>query len=295
MSIQPFIDYLKHEKKYSLHTVVAYENDLKNFQEIATNTYNQELKKLSYAELRFCIVSIVNTGVENRTTNRKISSLKAYFKYLLKTNQISENPLAKHKSLKVSKKVQVPFSKKEVEEVLSVPYDQNDFESFRNHVLIELLYVTGIRRSELINLTIDSIDFSLKQIKVLGKRNKERIIPLFESTMKKLSAYIIERNKIPSKNTFLFITKKGEKMYEMLVYRTINSYFRGVSSKLKQSPHIIRHSFATHLLNEGADLNSVKELLGHASLASTQVYTKTSLGKLKELYNHAHPRSIKNS
>ncbi|WP_196890555.1 tyrosine-type recombinase/integrase [Aureivirga marina] len=294
MSIQPFIDYLKHEKKYSLHTLTAYENDLRNFQEIASEIYNKELKKLTYTELRFCIVSIVNKGVENRTTNRKISALKAYFKYLLKTNQISENPLLKHKALKVSKKIQVPFSKKEMDEVLSMPIDKEDFESVRNHMMIELLYATGIRRSELINLTIDAIDFSQKQIKVLGKRNKERIIPLFDSTLKKLTTYLLERNKIRSKNTFLFVTKKGEKMYEMLVYRTINTYFRGISSKLKQSPHIIRHSFATHLLNEGADLNSVKELLGHASLASTQVYTKTSLGKLKELYNHAHPRSIKN-
>ena len=213
--------------------------------------------------------------------------------YLQRTKQISINPLAKHQALKTSKQVQVPFSEKEIKDVLSLKDKVEDFESVRNKLIVELFYSTGIRRSELIHIKIAAIDFNNETVKVLGKRNKERYIPLIKTVQVSLINYLKFRNEIKTEQPYLFITKKGKIIYDTLVYRIINNYFSTVSSKVKKSPHIIRHSFATHLLNEGADLNAVKELLGHSSLASTQVYTHSSLGKLKKVYNQAHPRSQK--
>jgi len=188
----------------------------------------------------------------------------------------------------------VPFSEKEIKDVLSLFEDNSDFETVRDKLIVELFYATGVRRAELINIKFEDIDFINETVKVLGKRNKERYIPLIKPIQISLKNYIIQRNEINNKEVYLLLTKKGKKIYDTLVYRIINNYFSCVSSKVKKSPHIIRHSFATHLLNEGADLNSVKELLGHSSLASTQVYTHSSMGKLKEIYNQAHPRSDKN-
>jgi integrase/recombinase XerC len=170
---------------------------------------------------------------------------------------------------------------------------EGDFKSLRNKLIVELFYSTGMRRAELVNLKITSINFQSKTVKVLGKRNKERLIPLIPSVLKTVEEYLIFKNEIVVDNDYLFITEKGKKIYETLVYRVINNYFSNVSTKVKKSPHILRHSFATHLLNQGADLNSVKELLGHSSLASTQVYTHNSLEKIKQVYNQAHPRSHK--
>jgi integrase/recombinase XerC len=201
--------------------------------------------------------------------------------------------LAKHQALKVAKRVQVPFSENEIENVLNAKDESDSFESVRNKLIVELLYSTGMRRSELINLKMADIDFNNQVVKVLGKRNKERYIPLLKSVIKSLKKYNGYQEGIKTNQSYLLLTKKGKKIYDTLVYRIINNYFSAVSSKVKKSPHVIRHSFATHLLNEGADLNSVKELLGHSSLASTQVYTHSSLGKLKEVYNQAHPRSKK--
>lgn len=294
--IDSFLEYLLLEKKYSKHTITAYKNDLISFRDFFVTTYNEEtIETAHYAEIRTWIVSLVNQKISNRSINRKVTSLRTFFKFLQKTKQIEINPLLKHKSLKVAKKVQVPFSLEEINAVLNSFEDSKDFIPLRNRLMIELLYGTGIRRTELIHLKESSIQFSEKTIKVVGKRNKERIIPLLPSICKILQTYIaVKRNRYPNTND-LFLTEKGNKIYETLVYRIVNNYFRGVSSKLKKSPHILRHSFATHLLNEGADLNSVKELLGHASLASTQVYTHNSLSKLKKVYNNAHPRSSKNN
>ena len=179
-------------------------------------------------------------------------------------------------------------------EVIESLSNETDFKSLRNRLIVELFYSTGMRRSELINLTLSDVDLDKQTVKVLGKRNKERFIPLLKSIQKTFKIYLIERNKFAASVSNLFITEKGKKIYGTLVYRIINSYFSAVSSKVKKSPHVIRHSFATHLLNEGADLNSVKELLGHSSLASTQVYLNSSLNELKKVYNQAHPRSSKN-
>jgi len=295
LSITHFIEYLDYEKNYSPYTITAYKKDLESFQIFCETEYKEsDISKLPYTLIRSWIVSLVDSGISNRSINRKVSSLKSYYNYLVKTKQIKQNPLVKHKSLKVSKKVNIPFSQKEVSDVLDLFNKAGDFESLRDKLIIELMYTTGMRRSELIGLKLGSIDLSQSTVKVIGKRNKERQMPLLNSVITTVRNYQIQRNKIESDVDYFLITRKGKKMYPTLVYRIINEYFSKVSLKIKKSPHVIRHSFATHLLNEGADLNSVKELLGHASLASTQVYTHNNLKGLKKLYNHAHPRGNKN-
>ncbi|HKJ06695.1 MAG TPA: tyrosine-type recombinase/integrase [Flavobacteriaceae bacterium] len=293
MAILPFLEFLKYEKKYSPHTITAYQKDLENFQYFCKNEFQCNLLEVNYSIVRSWIVSLVKANISNRSVNRKISSLKTFYKFLLKTEQIQTNPLAKHKALKVPKQVQVPFSEKEIIKVLDEIIVDDDFESVRNKLLIELLYTTGMRRSELINLKLSDVDFSNETIKVLGKRNKERYIPLLPSIHNTYNKYIQFREQFKTNQPYLLLTKSGKKIYNTLVYRVINNYFSKVSTKVKKSPHIIRHSFATHLLNHGADLKAVKELLGHSSLASTQIYTHSSLGKLKQIYNQAHPRSKK--
>lgn len=291
--IASFLDYISLEKKYASHTVTAYKNDLETFQVFYEDTYGGAgIENANYAAIRSWIVELVNDGLSNRTVNRKISSLNGYYKFLQRSNQLEHNPLTGHKALKVAKRIQVPFSEREIEEVLS-SVDVNDFESCRDKLLIEMLYSTGMRRNELIELKTIDLDFSNDTLKVLGKRNKERYIPVIGSLRKTLLQYLELRKEVIAEDGYLFLTSKGNKLYGTLVYRIINNYFSRVSTKVKKSPHVLRHSFATHLLNEGADLNSVKELLGHSSLASTQVYTHTSLDHLKEVYNQAHPRSKK--
>jgi integrase/recombinase XerC len=213
----------------------------------------------------------------------------------LKTKQIEVSPLLKHKSLKTPKTLQIPFSEKEVDEVLHLIKYPEGFEGVRDKLIIDLFYTTGIRRTELIHLKIINIDFSNATLKVLGKRNKERILPLLPIIANQFKLYLTERAYLEriTDNEYFFLTLKGVKMNDSLVYRLINNYFSAVSEKVKRSPHILRHTFATHLLNNGADLNSVKELLGHSSLASTQIYTQSSLYELKKVYGDAHPRNKK--
>ena len=292
--IETFLEYLLLEKKYSKHTITAYRNDLISFSDFCKVVYyHADISSSNYSQIRSWIVSMVDDKVSNRSINRKISSLKSFYKYSQKIKAIEVNPLATHKALKTPKKVQVPFSVKEVNLALSEIVIDDSFEAIRDKLIVELFYSTGMRRAELINLKVSSIDMSEKLVKVLGKRNKERLIPLLPSIVKSLKDYIQNRSNLDVKSDHLFLTQKGNKIYETLVYRVINNYFSKVSSKLKKSPHILRHSFATHLLNEGADLNSVKELLGHSSLASTQVYTHNSLEQIKKVYKQAHPRSNK--
>ncbi len=289
--IDSFLDYVSLEKKYSLNTSLAYKNDLISFRDFLITEYSQEeLVAVNYGQIRNWIVSLVDSDISNRTINRKVSSLKSFYKFLQKSEQIKVNPLSKHKALKVAKKVQVPFTSKEINSVIDIVSEKNDFISVRNKLIVELFYSTGIRRIELINIKERNISFSENTIKVLGKRNKERFVPLLQSVVPTLKNYLEIRREFSLGLEELFITVKGNKIYETLVYRIINSYFSKVSSKVKKSPHILRHSFATHLLNEGADLNSVKELLGHSSLASTQAYTHNSLEVIKKVYNQAHPR-----
>ncbi|WMI69738.1 tyrosine-type recombinase/integrase [Mangrovimonas sp. YM274] len=296
MSIIAFTDYLLHEKKYALLTIRAYSKDLEDFREfMAAEHDTQSLETLEYRQIRTWIVYMVEQGMSNRSINRKVSSLNSYYKFMIKIGEVEMNPLAKHKALKVSKKVQVPFSEDEMDQVLMDLKSETDFEGVRDRLIIELFYATGIRRIELVQLKVSDLDLANKTLKVLGKRNKERILPLIETVSQTAKAYLEVRSSLEDiqDGSFLFLTKKGVKIYETLVYRIINDYFSRASSKVKRSPHILRHSFATHLLSQGANMNAVKELLGHSSLAATQVYTHNSINELKKVYSNAHPRSKK--
>lgn len=291
-----FQEYLQLEKNYSLHTVNAYGNDLIFFQEFLKSNFDTEkLEEVNYSMIRSWIVSMVDAGVSNSSVNRKISSLKSFYKFLLKIKVIESSPLLKHKSLKTPKKLQIPFSENELDMVLNNLKFPDGFDGIRDKLIIDLFYTTGIRRIELIGLKMQNIDLQNCTIKVLGKRNKERILPIVPVIAVQIEKYLTERAQLEviKDSDYFFVLLKGVKLNDSFVYRLINYYFSSVSEKVKKSPHILRHTFATHLLNNGADLNSVKELLGHASLASTQVYTHSSLSELKKIYGQAHPRNLK--
>ena len=292
--INAFQNYLSKEKNYSQHTVRAYVDDVlsfQNFNELAFQS--RAVSSVNYQQIRSWIVTLVDAGLENSSVNRKVSSLKAFYKFLLKVKAIDVSPLLKHKSLKTPKKLQIPFSEKEMDAALASIDFEGNFNGIRDHLLIEMFYTTGIRRAELIYLQTSNVDLQNKTIKVVGKRNKERIIPILPNLASNIEKYWIQKSNLEhiTDNAFFFVTNKGLKLSETFVYRKINLYLSTVSEKVKTSPHILRHSYATHLLNNGADLNSVKELLGHSSLASTQVYTHSSLAALKKVYGNAHPRN----
>lgn len=293
---QKFQDYLLLEKNYSKLTALAYGNDLDFFKKFLQNNFDDTtLEEITYTLIRSWIVSMIDSNISNTSVNRKIASLKAFYKFLLKTKQITINPLSKHKALKSPKKIQIPFSEDEVHKVLNQIYYKEGFEGIRDKLIIDLFYTTGIRRSELIALQILNIDLYNSTIKVIGKRNKERIIPILPIIQNQIKLYIVERKGLPVifDNQLFFLLQNGNKLNETFVYRLINNYFSNVSEKVKKSPHMLRHTFATHMLNHGADLNSIKELLGHSSLASTQVYTHSSLAELKNVYKNSHPRNQK--
>lgn len=298
MEIEAFRMYLSLEKNYSPHTVNAYVRDVKAFSDQSAQWGGRggDIDEMSYPAIRSWIVSLVEKGDSNRTVNRKVASIKAYYRFLQTVGKIVTNPLSNHKALKTSKKAQVPFSLSEMDQVLTEIEYSEDFSGLRDHLIVHLLYVTGIRRAELINLKLTDVDLHNNRIKVLGKRNKERIVPLLAPTIDLIGRYIEARTGLETINDMdcFFLLDSGNKLYETFVYRMINKYLSKVSIKVKRSPHILRHTFATHLLNNGgADLNSVKELLGHSSLASTQVYTHTSIAELKKVHATAHPRSKK--
>lgn len=293
-SVTAFRNYLELEKKYSPHTVTAYMRDISFFTAFLKSEFeNHPIEEVNYSMIRSWLVSLSDAGLSNTAINRKIASLKAFYKFLLKIQRIIISPLLKHKALKTPKKIQIPFSEIELEAVLSGMYFADDFEGIRNKLIIDLFYATGMRRSELIHLKLHDVDVQKGTLKVLGKRNKERIVPILPSVAETIRKYLRERAALESikDSDYFFVVLKGVKLSETFVYRLINSYFSEVSAKVKKSPHILRHTFATHMLNHGADLNSVKELLGHSSLASTQVYTHSSLAELKKVYGDAHPRN----
>ena len=289
-----FRDYLELEKKYSAHTINAYLNDIVFFELFNKEYFEQDnIEKVNYSQIRNWIVSLVDQNISNVSVNRKMASLKAFYKFLLKTKQIEVNPMLKHKALKTPKIIQIPFSEKELSDLMSQVGSPVGFEETRDKLIVDIFYTTGIRRAELIHLMMYNVDLTSNVIKVLGKRNKERIIPILPIVGDQFRSYLDERDSVENiaDADYFFISKKGLKLSESFVYRLINSYFSRVSEKVKKSPHVLRHTFATHLLNNGADLNSVKELLGHSSLASTQVYTHNSLAELKKVYGDAHPRN----
>ena len=294
MSLDSFIEYLVKERNYSSNTIIAYKSDLNVFKKFCLKEFNHKnLNTSNYSFIRSWIVSLVESGLTNRSVNRKISVLRSYFNFLLKIGEIEKNPLKNHKPLKEEKKVQVPFSENEINLLLNGNYFTKDYEGTMIKTLIELFYSTGLRLSEVTNLKTSSVDLINRKIKVLGKRNKERIIPIIDPLKNQLFKFQELKREIieESENEFFFVDKKNLKLKNIYVYKLVNNYLNKVSTKSKRSPHMLRHSFATHLLNNGADINSVKELLGHASLAATQIYTHTSMEKIKSIYKKSHPRN----
>ena len=294
MLIEKFIDYLQIEKNYSSNTLSAYEKDLIEFKIfIKENFEKYPIENAEYKVIRLWIVELVNKNLSNRSINRKVSSLKSFYKFLVKTNTISSSPLIAHSPLKQSKKIQVPFSKEEINSLLDSDSFKGDFRGVLQKTIITFFYFTGVRRIELINLKESDINMHSSTIRIMGKRNKQRVIPMLPKLKKSINDYLNLRfNEFNNKTLeYLFVSKSGSQLSEKYVYRTVNEYFKLVSPKVKKAPHILRHSFATHLINEGADINSVKELLGHSSLSATQVYSHTSMKRVKEVFKNSHPRA----
>ena len=294
MLIEKFIEYLQIEKKYSVNTLHAYKKDLAEFQVFIYENYDKYvIENVDYKVIRSWIVQLVKKNISNRSINRKVSSLKSFYKFLVKTDTISSSPLIAHSPLKHSKKIQVPFSKDEIGALLDSDFFKNDYRGVLQKTIISFFYFTGVRRIELINLKASDVNMNSKTIRVMGKRNKERIIPMLPRLKESINEYLkIKSQKFNHKlHEHLFVSKSGIKLTEKYVYRTVNEYFKLVSPKVKKAPHVLRHSFATHLINEGADINSVKELLGHSSLSATQVYSHTSMERIKEVFKNSHPRA----
>ena len=290
-----FINYLKFEKRYSPHTITAYTKDLDQFDSFLKSEYDVlNANEVSYQMVRSWIVGLIELNISARSVNRKLSTLKSYFKYLVREELINENPMPKVQSPKTSKKLPVFVDRESMETLFSEDIFSSDFDGTRNRLIIEMFYMTGIRLSELINLKNFDIDFYQQSIKVLGKRNKERIIPISAGLIDSIKKYIEIRDKnveVSEQNDYFYVTIKGKKLYEKLAYHIVNLYLGKVSTLQKKSPHVLRHTFATHMLNNGADLNAIKEILGHSNLAATQVYTHNTIEKLKTIYKQAHPRA----
>jgi len=292
MHLPNFFDYLSKEKNFSKNTVVAYKNDLETFKLFCLDQYEiSDISIVTYPIIRDWIIDLSEKNLSPLTINRKISSLSKYYDFLLKTQVNKVSPLKNHKRLKVQKKLIIPFSEDEVFKVVDV--FSKDFEGKRNLLIVDTLYSTGIRRDELINIKLNNVFLNEDLIKVLGKRNKERLVPVLSGLNKRIKDYLGFRKKIDSSSSNLFITKRGKSIGPSLVYRVVKKYFSKVSTKVKTSPHVLRHSFATHMLNNGADINSIKEIMGHSSLASTQIYTKIKLPTIINDYKKNHPRERK--
>ena len=284
-----FIKYLSAEKRFSEHTITSYSTDLDQFSIFLSKEYqiSNEVSEISFQIVRSWIASLLEKGVTPRSVNRKISTLKTYFKFLIRENVILESPMLKIVAPKSKKRLPVFIEENQIENLLNeVEFDEG-FIGERDKLIIELFYVTGIRLSELINIKIFDINFTNSLIKVLGKRNKERLIPLSINIVNELQTFVKRHNL----NNYLFTNLGGTKVYTKLVYRVVKKYIGKISSVNKKSPHILRHTFATHMLNNGADINAIKELLGHANLSATQVYTHNTIEKLKTVYKQAHPRA----
>jgi len=293
MNIQEsFINYLKFEKRCSSHTLVAYQNDLDQFMQFCAEMIGGfDLKKVDNKLIRAWVVHMMELRISPRSVNRKISTLKAFFKYLMKMDMIEKSPVVQVPLPKIRKKLPFFVEENSLNHLLDDGFFDQTFGGIRDKLIITLLYGTGIRRSELLGLEEKDVDLNANQIKVTGKRNKQRIIP-FPASIQPLIRQYRELKEITFGITSgsMILTDKGEPAYEKMIYRVVNSYLAKVTSLEKKSPHVLRHTYATHLLNKGADLNAVKELLGHSSLAATEIYTHTTFEKLHNIYQQAHPR-----
>ncbi len=294
MQIEAFVNYISFERRYSKHTILSYSTDLEQFRLFLKDHFGkEEIPSATHIEIRSWMVSLMEEKISPRSINRKISTLKSFFKFMIRKGVVTKNPLAKVLNPKTAKRLPVFVEKTNMEQLLKNIQFSDDFEGFRDKTILDILYNTGIRRSELLGLKDTDIDSYNSQIKVLGKGNKERIIPISPQLIESIKNYIHIKKEfvINEQSSSLFVTKKGKPLQPIQVYHLVKKYLSMVTSIEKKSPHVLRHTFATHLMNNGADINAVKELLGHSSLAATQVYTHNTIDKLKSIYKQAHPKA----
>jgi integrase/recombinase XerC len=292
--VDSFFKYLQYEKRYSPKTITSYQTDIQQFSKFLETSYDEKCPELAtYGTIRSWIVSLVEAKLDPRSINRKIACLRSFFKFCLKQEAIEKDPMQKIKVLKTSKKLPNFVHEEDMTKLLDNIEFETTLEGWRDRLIIELFYGTGIRLSELIGLKDQNVNLHERTIKVLGKRNKERVIPFSKSIVSIFEGYRMVRDREVNKKDhhFLFVINSGEPVYPMMVYRLVRKYLDKFTSVEKRSPHVLRHSFATHLLNKGAEINAVKDLLGHTSLAATQVYTHNSMEKLKKVFDQAHPKA----
>ena len=293
--IKSFISYIFYEKRYSPTTISSYKNDLTQFQSFLRETYHiDQTEQADFNMIRSWLVRLTEQEYNPRSINRKIATLKSYYKFLLRTGIIEINPALRVRALKIARKSPTFVEEDKLLQVLNQLQFENNFSDLRSQLILEILYGTGIRLSELMDLRWTAIDFGNKTLKIRGKGNKERIIPVHDALLGLIKKYeLIKRHHFEGnlKHDYLVVSDSGGQSYPMLIYKTVKKYLSLVTTQDKKSPHVLRHSFATHLLNKGADLNAIKELLGHTSLNATQVYTHNSLKKLKDVFDQAHPKA----
>lgn len=294
MTVEQFLTYLQHEKRYSPHTVQSYRTDLIQFRDFMSQTFELELTAVEYVHVRNFMVWLMEEGIAENSVGRKLSTLRSFYKYLVRRQIIQSSPMALVKAPKVPKRLPVFVDDQKLDLLLdSEEFFNESFSSVRDRLVIETLFGTGMRLAELLSLKESDINFYESTIRVLGKRNKERIVPVSKLLEDQLRAYVELKTlqNFDNKMGGLFVTDKGADAYPTLIYRIVQRYLSFISTQDKKSPHVLRHSYATSLLNRGADLNAIKELLGHASLAATQVYTHNSVERLKSIYKQAHPKA----
>lgn len=291
MHLEAFLAYIKHEKRFSDHTVTSYRNDLEQLYQYIQQAFDiNHISEASHLHMRSWMAQMAEDNLSTRTINRKLSALRSYCKFLMKRGLLDKDPTLKIQTPKISKKLPVFVAQQDIATLFTeIPFSEG-FEGLRDRTVLELLYYTGMRRAELVNLKDQDVDLARQHIKVLGKGNKERLIPVSEQLAGNLRCYLEEKRKTHGPG-WLLVTNKGEKMYPEMAYRIVKKILSMVSTVEKRSPHVLRHSFATHLSNNGAELNAIKELLGHASLAATQVYTHNNIDQLKDIYKNSHPKA----
>jgi len=288
-----FLEYLFHQKRYSEHTIRSYSNDLMQFQNFCDERRESfDVLQTTHRHVKNWLASLLRKKLEHRTINRKLASLRTFFKYLQREGLLQINPVSSIQTLRNPKTVPTFVEKDKINNYLNSAKEEIGFSMQRNLLIVNLLYLTGIRRNELIHLQFQDFDLENCNLKVLGKRNKQRIVPFPQQISEQISNYWQLRNRLfGSAPVFFFLTDKGKKMYPKLVYNVVNTILQSITTIKKKSPHVLRHTYATHMLNNGADLNSIKELLGHANLSATQIYTHTNFEKINSIYKHAHPRA----
>jgi integrase/recombinase XerC len=293
-AIQSYLEYLKFQKRYSQHTILSYQNDLSAFFIFAERQFGTTaIVEFTPSFVRSWLAGLKDLGIESRSINRKISSLKSFFRYQLKLGVLSKSPMGTVISPKAKKRLPQFVDEKDIKTLFDYVEFPPSWEGYTDRLIMSLFYNTGIRQAELVTLQESQIDISNRSLKVLGKGNKERILPLSEPVLMMLQKYIIDKGTqfSPHEAEYLLVNKSGKKLYPKYVYKVVRKYLTQVTTIDKRSPHVLRHTFATHLMNNGADLNAVKELLGHSSLAATQVYTHNTIEKLKDVYKKAHPKA----